>query len=299
MTQVVHGTRPANSYAPTSPCGRGCLPRHATLPRVALPVRVWRVLALVTVLGAGIGVAVVVPFLRPGGRDRAVRAWFRAVVAATGVRLTVTGATSAESRGRWAFSGGGPALVASNHLSWLDIPALLAVQPMRVLAKSEVRGWPVIGFLATRAGTLFIDRRRLRRLPQTVAEIATGLRGGDTVLVFPEGSTWCGRTEGRFRPATMQSAIDASAPVRPISLRYRLADGTPTTVAAWVGTDTLLASVWRIAGTRGLTAHVDVGPLVETIGRTRREVAAAAMRANRRPSPAPLLSSAAHRPYGR
>jgi 1-acyl-sn-glycerol-3-phosphate acyltransferase len=240
----------------------------ATLPLVAAPVRVWRVAALVAVLVAGIGLAVMLPLLGSAGRARAVRGWFRAVVASCGVRLVVAGGAD--------ITGGGAVLVTSNHLSWLDIPAILAVEPMRVLAKSEVRGWPVLGFLAARAGSIFIDRTRLMRLPVTVAEIASALREGDSVLVFPEGSTWCGDKRGRYRPATSQSAIDAGVPVRPLALRYLRSDGTPTTVASWVGTDTLLASVWRIASTRGLRVRVEVGPLVETTGRTRREVAHAA-----------------------
>jgi 1-acyl-sn-glycerol-3-phosphate acyltransferase len=233
---------------------------------VASPVRLWRVLALAAVVGAGVGVALIVPLLTPAGRQRMVRGWFRAVVGAVGARLVVSGA-----------AGPGPVLVAANHLSWLDIPAILSVQSMRVLAKSEVRHWPVLGLLAARGGTLFIDRNRLRRLPATVAEIAATLRGGDSVLVFPEGSTWCGghveSTRRRVHPATMQSAIDAGVSVRPVVLRYRLADGTPTTVAAFVGTDPMLASVWRIAATRGLVVEVHVGRPVDTAGRTRRATA--------------------------
>ncbi len=151
---------------------------------------------------------------------------------------------------------------------------ILAVEPMRVLAKSDVRRWPVIALMASRGGTLFIDRMRLRRLPATVAEIADTLRGGESVLAFPEGSTWCGRTHGRFYPATLQSAIDAGVPVRPVSLRYRLGDGTLSTVAAFVGTDTLVASVWRVVSTRGLVVELEANPLVETSGRSRREAAA-------------------------
>jgi 1-acyl-sn-glycerol-3-phosphate acyltransferase len=261
---------------------------------VALLVRVSRVARLVAVLIGGVGIALVVPLLGPGGRARAVRGWFRAVVAATGVRLQVAGAPTAPgpdlvSAGAGGLlSGAAPALVAANHLSWLDIPVLLAVEPMRVLAKSEVRSWPVLGYLALRGGTLFIDRTRLRRLPATVAEIADTLRAGETVLVFPEGSTWCGRVRGRYRPATMQAAIDAGVPVRPLSLCYRLADGQASTVAAWVGTDSLLASVWRIASTRGLSVQVEVAPLVDTAGRTRREVAAAAALASRAQVGTPL-----------
>ena len=116
------------------------------------------------------------------------------------------------------------------------------------VAKSDVRAWPVIGLLAARGGTLFIDRDRLRRLPAPWPRSPTRLRDGQSVLVFPEGSTWCGRTQGRFYPASFQAAIDAGAPVRPVALRYRLADGSPTTAAAFVGDDTLIASV--LAGGR-------------------------------------------------
>ena len=220
----VGGVRPGVSgYDPTSGCGRGCLPRRGTVPPVAFPLRIARVIALVAVLFGGVGVALSVPLLTAAGRARAVRGWFRAVVAASGIRLVVIGV---DHRGAAPtdriLSGGGATLVAANHVSWLDIPTVLAVEPMRVLAKSDVRGWPVIGLLASRGGTLFIDRVRLRRLPGTVAEIADTLRGGESVLAFPEGSTWCGRTQGRFYPATLQSAIDAGVPVRPVSLRYRL-----------------------------------------------------------------------------
>jgi 1-acyl-sn-glycerol-3-phosphate acyltransferase len=231
---------------------------------VARPLRVLRLFALVAVLMGGVGIALVVPFVGPAGRATVMRGWFRAVVRSTGIRLVVDGSITA---------GGVGTLVTANHVSWLDIPVVLSMQPMRVLAKTDVRGWPVIGLLAARGGSIFIDRERLRRLPGTVAEIAAALRAGDSVLVFPEGSTWCGRTRGRFYPATLQAAIDAGAPVRPVSLRYQLHDGTATTVAAFVGDDSLLASVWRIVGTRGLTAELTAAAPVAARGRQRRELA--------------------------
>ena len=137
----------------------------------------------------------------------------------------------------------------------------------------------MIGLLAARGGTLFIDRNRLRRLPATVAEIADTLRDGQSVLVFPEGSTWCGRTQGRFYPASFQAAIDAGAPVRPVALRYRLADGSLTTAAAFVGDDTLIASVLRVVATRGLVAELVVGPAAptDTVTRPARRAMAAAV----------------------
>jgi 1-acyl-sn-glycerol-3-phosphate acyltransferase len=252
-------------YAPVTGCGPGCLPRLE--PRVAGPVRVARVAGVVATVAAGIPLALAMPLLTGRARTRAVRGWFRTLLRAAGVRLVVNG------------PGGGikahGTLVAANHISWLDIAAVLALEPMRVVAKSEVRRWPVVGLLAARAGTLFIERARLRRLPAAVVEIAAALRAGQNVLVFPEGTTWCGRTRGRLYPATFQAAIDADASVHPLSLRYRLADGTPTTVAAFLGADTLPASLWRVAATRGLVVEVEPAAVLPAGGATRRSLAAA------------------------
>jgi 1-acyl-sn-glycerol-3-phosphate acyltransferase len=256
-TAVDSAVRPA--FSPVSACGHGCLPRPGTTPAVGWPLRTFRLVALVLALLGGVLVALATPVLSRAGRAAAKRGWFKAVLRASGVRLRVVGSVSAG--GSLAAGGTTGTLVAANHVSWLDIPAVLAVEPVRVVAKSDVRGWPVIGMLAARGGTVFIDRNRLRRLPVTVAEIADLLRSGQNVLVFPEGSTWCGRTQGRFYPAAFQAAIDAQAPVRPVSLRYRLADGTPTTIAAFVGDDSLIASVMRVVSTRGLVAELVVGPI--------------------------------------
>jgi 1-acyl-sn-glycerol-3-phosphate acyltransferase len=226
--------------------------------------------ALLLTLTAGLPLAAVVPFVH--GRTRAVlvRAWFRTLIRAAGARLVVRGAPefSVDRRGT---------LVTANHVSWLDIPALLAVEPLTMVAKTEVRAWPVIGLLAARGGTIFIDRERLTRLPATVADMATSLRRGDSVMVFPEGTTWCGRTHGPFRRASFQAAIDAGAPVRTTLLRYVLRDGTATTAVAFLGEDTLLASVRRVIAVRGLVIEVEIGPaLAASPSTTRRDLADAA-----------------------
>jgi 1-acyl-sn-glycerol-3-phosphate acyltransferase len=249
-----------SAFRPSSACGRGCLPRPGTVSRAAWPTRAARLTALLAMLVAAVGLALCLPALGSARRGRAIRGWFRGMLRAVGVTLVVHGDPPP--------SGGGPSrpgmLVAANHMSWLDIPAVLAVVPVRVLAKSEVRAWPVVGLLAARAGTIFIDRARPRRLPGTVAEIAGQLRAGQDVLVFPEGSTWCGRTMGRFYPATLQAALDAGAEVRPVALRYRIG-ATRTTAAAFVGDDTLVASAMRVLATRGLTVEVTVAPGLSTV----------------------------------
>ncbi len=226
------------------------------------PVRqALRALALVAVLAAVVGSVPAWPLATRRGRVTLVTWWCRAVLRVTGVRLVREPHPGDDA------SITDTALVTCNHVSWLDIPVLLVAvstprAPMPVVAKSEVRDWPVIGFLAARIGTVFIDRARLRRLPTTVAQIAEHLRHGRSVLVFPEGTTGCGSTVGIFRPAMFQAAVDSGAPVRPVALRYHLPDGGPAVSAAFIDDDTLIRSVRRVIAIRGLVVTVRTGPLV-------------------------------------
>ncbi|MBD0418882.1 1-acyl-sn-glycerol-3-phosphate acyltransferase [Streptomyces sp. TRM S81-3] len=234
-----------SSWLPAAPCTpRACV--EPTRTPAAVPRAVLRLTAVAVLLLAGIALSPL------GARIPAhlVRRWCRAIVRAAGVRVRITGAAPPD----------GGVLLVANHISWLDIPLLAAVRPARMLAKTEIRRWPVAGPLAARGGALFIERDRLRALPGTVARIAGALRAGAAVGVFPEGSTWCGRAQGHFRRAVFQAALDAHAPVQPVLIRYRLADGTTSTTPAFVGDDSLIASVWRVVTARGLVAEADVRP---------------------------------------
>lgn len=198
-------------------------------------------------------------FLLPyGARMGLLRAVFRALLRAFGVRLRVSGMDGFPAALR-TRSGRG-ALVVNNHISWLDTAAINAVRPMASLAKVEIASWPLVGRLATAAGTVYLDRGNLRRLPETVARLAAALRAGAEVNANPEGTTWCGLDSGRFRAAAFQAAIDGGVPVRPVALRYRLAGGTETTAPAFIGTETLVDSVRRVARLRGLILEVLVCP---------------------------------------
>jgi len=247
----------------TSPCGPGCLPPPGTTPRASLPLRLLRYAGVLGLLTLGLPLAVTLPVAGPRARTWLIRSWFRALLALLGVRLRVAGDPRL-ARGR--------TLVVANHVSWLDIPVLAAIQPLPILAKREVADWPVIGFLANLAGTLYIERDRLRPLPGTVGQLARLLAADASVLVFPSGTTLCGRTPGRFRPATFQAAVDTGAVVRPVAITYRLG-GQPSAVPAYVGDDTLLASLHRLVGTTGLVVEVDVMPPIEARGLDRRTLA--------------------------
>jgi 1-acyl-sn-glycerol-3-phosphate acyltransferase len=236
-----------SGWLPTAPCTPGACAQPARAA-VSVPRAVLRLAGVTALVLAGIALCPV------GERIPAewVRRWCRLIVRAAGVRVRITGAAPPD----------GGLLLVANHVSWLDIPLLTAVRPARMLAKAEVRRWPVAGALTARGGALFIERDRLRALPGTVARLAGTLRAGGAVTAFPEGSTWCGRAQGRFRRAVFQAALDAGVPVQPVGLRYRRHDGGPGTTAAFVGEDTLAASLWRVARTRGLVAEVEIRPLI-------------------------------------
>lgn len=250
-------------WMPVSPCGQGCLPPADAVAPVA---RTCRLLATGALLLVGGMLAAVLPALGSGQRERALRAWYKALLRALGIQLQVTGGD------RFADPTMG-ILVVSNHTSWLDVIALGAVQPLRMVAKRELRRWPVVGPLARRSNTIFVDRERLLALPGMVADVARALADGAAVGAFPEGTTWCGRASGRFRPAVFQAAVDTAAPVRPVALRYRLAGGGLTTVASFVGPTSLWQAVLRVAGAHDLVIEVHLLPLVQDASATRHALA--------------------------
>lgn len=262
-----------SAWLPGAPCSpRACV--TATGRGVSLPRAVARFAVVVALVA--VGVLVSLAGLRPP--SGVVRRWSRAVVRASGVRVRISGAAPPA----------GGLLMVANHVSWLDIPLLGAVRPARMLAKADIRAWPVAGALVARSGVLFIERDRIRALPETVARIAGALRGGAAVVAFPEGSTWCGRAQGRFRRAVFQAALDAGVPVQPVRVRYRGAGGGASTTPAYVGDDALLTSVWRVVSSRGIVAEVEVRPVVAPAGRLDRRTLARAAQTAVIDGPAPV-----------
>ncbi|MGW3807580.1 lysophospholipid acyltransferase family protein [Micromonospora sp. NPDC005113] len=298
---------PHDLWRPSSGCDEGCLPAAGEVPTVPVARRVLRLVAAAGMLLAGVGLVVLLPLLPAPERQAAVRGWARGTARAFGVRLVIRGRPPRRR-----------ALLVANHVSWLDILAVLAVAPTRMVAKREIRSWPVVGLLAAAAGTVFVDRSRPRALPATVRRVGDALRAGRSVAVFPEGTTWCAgdravdcRPGGGFRPATFQAAIDTGSPVMPLRLVHRCeATGTATTAGAFLGADTLLRSVARVVAARELVVTVTVGAALHPARDADRRLLAraaesavhlrpppgAGARARRTTSPAaPVLSPAAGR----
>jgi 1-acyl-sn-glycerol-3-phosphate acyltransferase len=242
-----------------------------TIPSVGRIRRVTRLVRAVAVLLTGPFLALGMPFYSKRTRESVFRWFFRGIAKSFGIRFEVHDAhilheLAEADRG---------ALVVSNHISWLDIVAVNAVQPMRAQAKKELAGWPIIGKLANAGGTVYLDRESLHALPVAVDELMKAMRGGSLVNVSPEGTTWCGLARGRFRPAMFQAAIDADVPVVPLVVRYRLEDGRDTTAPAFIGDETLVTSLKRTARVRGMVLEVHVlDPIEPSTAKDRRDLAA-------------------------
>jgi 1-acyl-sn-glycerol-3-phosphate acyltransferase len=265
-------------WQPRSTCGYDCLPAAAPASLAGALLVLWRLVATTVVLLIG-GVAL--PLLAALPRNRLVvaqRALARSLLWTLGIRHRVLGRVP-ERR----------ALLVANHVSWIDTLIVLAHTPARLLAKHEVSDWAIIGRVARTLGTVFVDRTRPKALPATVRRVADVLAEGGVVALFPEGTTWCGRTGGRFRPAMFQAAIDVGVPVVPVRLSFSI-DDEPSTVAAFLGEDTLYASVRRVVAARGLTVTLRTYPMLHPTPSSsrwaaRRTLARAAGSVLLRPSP--------------
>lgn len=246
-----------HAWAPRAFCTPACVQTGGErLSPVGVALRLALVIVLLPVLPL---LAIPVP-----GRIRLRSACCRMVLRCFGVRVVTTGAPVRNLRGM---------LVVSPHTSWLDVFVVGAVCPGVFVARSDLISWPGIGGLARLMRIIPIDRDSLRRLPAVVEEVAARLRAGRTVVAFPEATTWCGRAHGRFYPAMFQAAVDAARPVQPLQLSYHHRDGSRSTLPAFVGDDTLLASMRRLVVARRTVAQVHVASL-QLPGDDRRELAA-------------------------
>jgi 1-acyl-sn-glycerol-3-phosphate acyltransferase len=239
----------AHAWLPRNQCGIGCVgPGDAAgaRPRVALRVALRCLLAMLLAPGLPL-LAVPLP-----GRTRVQRLYCRLVLRCFGVRITVSGNPICNLRG---------VLVVSPHISWLDVFAIGSVLPGSFVARADMFSGPAIGIVARILKIIPIERSSLRRLPGVVDAVAGRLRAGQTVVAFPEGTTWCGLARGSFYPAMFQAAIEAGRPVQPLRLTYHHADGGVSTAPAFVGEDTLVRSICRLLTVRRTLARVHVESL--------------------------------------
>lgn len=211
-------------------------------------------------------------------------AYHRLVCALLGVRVTVHGAM-AERR---------PLLLAVNHVSWLDISVLGSIAPLSFIAKSEVAGWPVFGWLAKLQRSVFVDRKRRTHTGKVNREIADRLAAGDVMVLFAEGTSSDGNRILPFRSALLGAVheqagngTDPTINVQPVALVYTRLCGLPMgfqhrPVVAWHGDVDLAPHLWRLlkSGTIDVTLAF-AEPISLAAAADRKKVAGAAEHAVR------------------
>ncbi len=212
-------------------------------------------IALITLLVTiSLGVGRLVLFAAPGLRRRwrvwHFNAWSRAMCFVLGANTVVEGAPPQA-----------PFFLASNHLGYLDIVVLAQVLPAVFVAKADVQSWPVIGSLTRLADTLYINRERHSDIPRANRSIADAMNSGDSVVLFPEGTS----SESDFvlpvRPPLLQVAVEHDLAVNTAALHFVTRDGDPHAqrVICYYGDMDFVGHVWRLLHIRGFTVTIRFG----------------------------------------
>lgn len=207
-------------------------------------------------------IALVHPRLAQSRRRYIRQRWSRDLLAILGVRL-ISGGIAAQ----------GARMLVANHISWLDIIVINAVEPVVFVSKNDLLGWPLIGTLSRHSETLFLQRgshRSAHAASQSIVEI---LAAGTSVALFPEGTTTDGSLVLPFRGALLQGALHAKAPVQPVVLGYSTRRGATSRAAAYCGDTSLIESLWSIAAAPSLCVSMTWLAPLPAIGQDRRALA--------------------------
>lgn len=209
-------------------------------------IRIYFFLSLVALLGLLI-VVIIFPFTTQKGRQKLTKIWSRSVLVVLGVKVEIYGAVP---------SGSHPMLLVSNHVSWVDIQAIHSAIFIRFVAKTDVRRWPLIGYLSARVGTVFINRNSKRAVIEANALLGDLYQQGESVYLFPEGTTSSGKTVLPFSQSLFQSAIDHDILIQPIALKYVDENGDLHQGISFEGDISLLGSIHRIARSDNATLRL-------------------------------------------
>ena len=229
-------------------------------------VRAVRWARLMFHIGIGLLVAGVI-FPRVGAQRQAriTQWWSQKTLRILNVVLSIHGARPAE--------GVRNLVIASNHISWLDIYVINAAQPARFVAKAEIRDWPIVGWLCEKAGTIFIHRSKRSDTARINEEMRDVLASGWSIGLFPEGTTTSGDRLLKFHSSLFEPAVVNRAVVSPIALRYRSSSGEPTDVIAYIGELSFAESLTKIIAQKSMIAEVTFAPAIEAAALTRRDLA--------------------------
>jgi 1-acyl-sn-glycerol-3-phosphate acyltransferase len=213
----------------------------------------------------GVAITVLVfPRVDPARRQALIRSWSGRLLELLRIELRLLGASLDRLPGNL--------LLVANHVSWIDIFVINSMRPSRFIAKAELKRWPLAGRLITNCGTLYLERERRRDAHRVNQHAREALAAGDTIAIFPEGTTSDGALVLPFHSSLLQPVIDADGQVQPVAIRYRDRDGVRSDAPAYVGETSFLESFWRVLGERSLVVEVALGPTLRAGKRGRREL---------------------------
>jgi 1-acyl-sn-glycerol-3-phosphate acyltransferase len=237
----------------------------ARRPRASDPLKplryLWRVPLLVIHVFLGILLTLLVSNPITGRRsllpqrywDRLVQRWSRAMLRLFGFRTRIVGNPAPD-----------PALFVANHVSWLDIQALHAARGASFVAKAEIARWPLVGWLASQAGTIFHKRGSNDSLARVMDHMRDRLRERTSVAVFPEGGTGTGERLRPFHARIFQVAMDTGAMIQPVAIVYGDGGRMNLDVPFQPG-EKFFPNAWRLLGQRAMDAEVHfLEPLAPT-----------------------------------
>jgi len=185
---------------------------------------------------------VTVPFVARSERLHARTAWLQRwssfACRVLGIRVT--------RRGSMPQSG----LLVCNHLSYLDVVVLSSIGPCVFVAKRDVAAWPLFGWLAHAAGTIFVDRERRLASADVVDLVREAIAGGSLVVLFPEGTSSDGSTVLPFKSSLLESAVQLRCPVATAAIEHALEDGSVADEVCYWGEMTLLPHLLNLFSKR-------------------------------------------------
>jgi 1-acyl-sn-glycerol-3-phosphate acyltransferase len=167
-------------------------------------------------------------------------------------------------------------LIVSNHLSYVDILVYSSIAPCVFVSKREVRSWPVFGWIATLAGSIYIDRRRPGDTHRVTSEMVRALEDEQPVVLFPEGTSSDGSAVLRFHSSLFEAAVTTEAPITAAYLAYEVSDGSVARDVCYWGNMRFPTHILRLFAIRHVQAHVRFSPTANTFND--RKIAAAATR---------------------
>ncbi|MGB5195761.1 MAG: lysophospholipid acyltransferase family protein [Candidatus Deferrimicrobium sp.] len=212
----------------------------------------------------------IVPGRRRGRyRARFQQAWARLLCAVLGIRVEVIGE----------FPRGWNGLVVANHLGYADILVLGSILPATFVSKADVARWPGIGLLASIAGTVFVDREDRAAAGAFAAGLKARIEAGDTVLLFPEGTSTRGETILPFKTTPFAAVAGSEGKtVLPLHVDVVEIEGASATgllrdTVCWHGEAELVPHLYRMAGLRNIRYRVVIGPPIPCEGHDRKDLA--------------------------